>query len=225
MKFIIMVCAAFFARREAGFDHREAGLHEHDEEAGDQRPHEVDGDLVVADGVHDFAERRVRRLLDRDVLGRAGRAPSGRSSPARSRPGRAARTDDETASAECQQRCYDNFAEKVRASLHLQSFPEFKCEEETRDDNGPRADAEQTRIHRRTPCDRRRSLNEFLNSHKERRRYYRQCVSIRCYETNIVVGNEKTCASKQRFRDVRRILATRVSAPLKVVVAWQSRQD
>ncbi len=37
-----------------GLDQREAGLHEHDEEAGDQRPHHVDGDLVVADRLHHF---------------------------------------------------------------------------------------------------------------------------------------------------------------------------
>ena len=65
MKFMLMVCAAFLARREPGLDHREAGLHEHDEEAGDQRPHDVDGDLVVADGVHHFGQRRVGRVLDR----------------------------------------------------------------------------------------------------------------------------------------------------------------
>ena len=41
--------------REAGLDQREAGLHEHDQEAGEQRPHDVDRDLVVADGLHDLA--------------------------------------------------------------------------------------------------------------------------------------------------------------------------
>ena len=58
---------------EAGLDHREPGLHEHDEEAGEQRPDEVDGDLVVADRLHHLAERRIGGVLDRHVLGRAGR--------------------------------------------------------------------------------------------------------------------------------------------------------
>ena len=71
---------------EAGLDHREAGLHEHDEEAADQRPHEVDGDLVVADGVHDLGERRVRGVLDGDVLGGAGRG-AGRIADGRGRGG------------------------------------------------------------------------------------------------------------------------------------------
>ena len=35
MKFIIMVWLAFFARHKTGFDDRESGLHEHDQEAGD----------------------------------------------------------------------------------------------------------------------------------------------------------------------------------------------
>ena len=46
MKFMLMVCAAFLARREPGLDHREARLHEHHEEAGEQRPDDVDRDLL-----------------------------------------------------------------------------------------------------------------------------------------------------------------------------------
>jgi hypothetical protein len=38
--------------REARLHHRETRLHEHDEEAGEERPHDVDRDLVVPDGVH-----------------------------------------------------------------------------------------------------------------------------------------------------------------------------
>ena len=38
MKFIAIVCAEFFARHKPRFHHREAGLHEHDQEAGDQAP-------------------------------------------------------------------------------------------------------------------------------------------------------------------------------------------
>ena len=37
-------------------DHGEASLHEHDQEAGDQRPDEVDGDLVLADLVGHVAD-------------------------------------------------------------------------------------------------------------------------------------------------------------------------
>ena len=56
MKFIIMVWLAFLARHRPGLDDREARLHEHDEEAGDERPDEVDRDLVLADVVDDVAE-------------------------------------------------------------------------------------------------------------------------------------------------------------------------
>ena len=42
---------------EASFHDGETGLHEHDQEAGDQRPHEVDGDLVLPDLVDDVADR------------------------------------------------------------------------------------------------------------------------------------------------------------------------
>ena len=56
---------------EAGLHHREPGLHEHDEEAGDERPDKIDCDFVVTDGVHHLRERRCIRVLDGDVLGRA----------------------------------------------------------------------------------------------------------------------------------------------------------
>ena len=59
MKFIIMVWLALFARHEARLDDREAGLHEHDEEAADQRPGEVDGDLVLPDLIHEVARSSV----------------------------------------------------------------------------------------------------------------------------------------------------------------------
>ena len=72
MKFMLIVWAAFLARVKPGLHHREAGLHEHDEEAGEQRPDEVDGDLVVTDSVHHFGNGRILRILDGDVLGRAG---------------------------------------------------------------------------------------------------------------------------------------------------------
>ena len=53
---------------QAGLDDGEPGLHEHDEEAGDQRPHEVDGDLVLADLVDDVGKRQaLLRVADRDV--------------------------------------------------------------------------------------------------------------------------------------------------------------
>ena len=63
-----MVWLAFFARAQPGFDDGEAGLHEHDEEARDQRPHEVDRDLVLADLTHDVADRQpLLHVPDRDV--------------------------------------------------------------------------------------------------------------------------------------------------------------
>ena len=43
---------------EPGFDDREAGLHEHDQEAADQRPDEVDGDPVLARPVHEVGDRQ-----------------------------------------------------------------------------------------------------------------------------------------------------------------------
>ena len=47
---------------QAGLDDGESGLHEHDQEAGDQRPHEVDGDLILADLVD--ASPMVRPFLE-----------------------------------------------------------------------------------------------------------------------------------------------------------------
>ena len=70
---------------QAGFHQREAGLHEHDQEAGDQRPHEVDRDAVVADGVRQLHGQRLRlglrgviveRLLGVVVGGRPCSCPS-----------------------------------------------------------------------------------------------------------------------------------------------------
>ena len=58
MKFIAMVWPAFLARHRPGFDQREAGLHEHDQEAGDQRPHEVDREHVFADAIGNFKDCR-----------------------------------------------------------------------------------------------------------------------------------------------------------------------
>ena len=73
MKFIIMVWLAFLARHRPGLHDGEAGLHEHDEEAGDQRPDEVDGDLVLADLVDDVGDRQpLLRVADRDVGDGAG---------------------------------------------------------------------------------------------------------------------------------------------------------
>ena len=73
MKFIIMVWLAFFARARPGLDDGEAGLHEHDEEAGDQRPDEVDGDQVLADRVDDVVDRQaLLHVADRDVADGAG---------------------------------------------------------------------------------------------------------------------------------------------------------
>jgi hypothetical protein len=57
---------------EAGLHQREPGLHEHHQEAGDQRPGEVDGDLVLAGGVADRG-----RLVDPDVGRSAGDVATG----------------------------------------------------------------------------------------------------------------------------------------------------
>ena len=74
MKFIIMVWLAFFARRQAGFDDREAGLHEHDEEAGDERPHEVGRD-------HDSGRPTLTTSSNRQALLRVGHGDVGRRVP------------------------------------------------------------------------------------------------------------------------------------------------
>ena len=49
---------------QAGLDQREAGLHEHDQEAGDQRPDEVDREEAVRRRLRDGVDR------DRELLGR-----------------------------------------------------------------------------------------------------------------------------------------------------------
>ena len=41
---------------QPGFHDRESRLHEHDQEASDQRPHKVDGDLVLSDLVGKVAD-------------------------------------------------------------------------------------------------------------------------------------------------------------------------
>ena len=70
MKFIIMVWLAFLARQRPGLDDGEAGLHEHDEEAGDQRPDEVDGDLVLADLVDEVGDRQTLFRVGHGDVGR-----------------------------------------------------------------------------------------------------------------------------------------------------------
>ena len=49
-----------FDAAQTRLNHGEAGLHEHDQEARDQRPHKVDGDLVLAHLVGDVAQREAR---------------------------------------------------------------------------------------------------------------------------------------------------------------------
>ena len=56
-KFIMYVWLAFFTAAEARFHHREARLHEHDQEARDQRPYEVDGDFVLPHLVGNVGQR------------------------------------------------------------------------------------------------------------------------------------------------------------------------
>ena len=58
---------------EPRFDDREAGLHEHDEEPRDERPHEVGRDQVAADRADDVLNREAfLRVGHRNVRGRAG---------------------------------------------------------------------------------------------------------------------------------------------------------
>ena len=56
--FMAIVCAGVLRAAQAGFDHREPGLHEHDQEAGDQHPHHVDREQVVGDAVVETGNRR-----------------------------------------------------------------------------------------------------------------------------------------------------------------------
>ena len=56
---------------EARLDHGEPGLHEHDQEAGHERPYDVYGDLVVAHRLHDLGESGIGRILDGHVRGGA----------------------------------------------------------------------------------------------------------------------------------------------------------
>jgi hypothetical protein len=69
--------ARILGAAQAGFDEGKASLHEHDEEARDERPHEVDGDLVLPDLIDDVRERQaLLGIADRNVGDVAGnRAP------------------------------------------------------------------------------------------------------------------------------------------------------
>ena len=55
--------------RKTGLYQGEPRLHEHHEEAREQRPHDIDGNLIVTYGVHHFAQRRICGILDCDVFG------------------------------------------------------------------------------------------------------------------------------------------------------------
>ena len=59
MKFIAIVWPGVLRAAQARLHQRESRLHEHDQEAGDQGPHEVDRDAVVADGVRQFHRQRL----------------------------------------------------------------------------------------------------------------------------------------------------------------------
>jgi hypothetical protein len=67
MKFIVMVCV--LRAGEPRLDHREACLHEHHEESGDERPHEVDRDGIRRGGGVRGVREGIRR---RDSLCREG---------------------------------------------------------------------------------------------------------------------------------------------------------
>ena len=67
MKFIANVCAAFLAWVSPVSTMAKPSLHEHDDEARDQHPHHVDGDLVVADGCKEFLRCGSLRVLHGDV--------------------------------------------------------------------------------------------------------------------------------------------------------------
>ena len=67
--------ACVFGAGESGLGQGEAGLHEHDQEAADQRPDHVDGDAVVADHVGQLGGQGFLFGQGRHVFlgGRAGR--------------------------------------------------------------------------------------------------------------------------------------------------------
>jgi hypothetical protein len=54
--------------RQAALHHRESGLHEHDQEAGQQSPHHVDGDAVVADRLGELDRERLSRLQQAEFI-------------------------------------------------------------------------------------------------------------------------------------------------------------
>ena len=143
---------------EPGLDHREAGLHEHDEEAGDQRPHDVDGDLVVADGVHHLGQRRILRVLDGHVLAVPVAAPVGSLftwpiAPWACNAYGATKLPALNASNAVMTTLQRRFARLFISSPFLN--PNVRRRPVM--NNGSRADAEQTEIHRR-----RRAISRVL---------------------------------------------------------------
>ena len=70
----VVLCSAYatgsiLGPAQARLDHGKAGLHEHDQEAGNQSPDKVDGDLILANLIRDVGNRHadlgVRR---RDII-------------------------------------------------------------------------------------------------------------------------------------------------------------
>ena len=57
-----------FGPGKAGFHQGETQLHEHDQIAGDQGPDEIDGDLVMADGIGNFFQDGLARFLGGNVF-------------------------------------------------------------------------------------------------------------------------------------------------------------
>jgi hypothetical protein len=66
-----------FPPAEAGFNEREAKLHEHDEEASEKRPGEIDPEAVLANERRELRRKRFtrRRLINSCLIDRAGRDP------------------------------------------------------------------------------------------------------------------------------------------------------
>ena len=63
---------------KSGLHNGEAGLHEHDQEPGHERPHEVNGDAVLPRLIHRVGQRHAFGGVGRnDVVDRAGLRSAG----------------------------------------------------------------------------------------------------------------------------------------------------
>ena len=88
---------------QSGLDVHEAGLHEHHQEAGDQRPHEVDRESIVRHPIVDVLDRQRRRRIALAVSGR--RDPHTRRTTGWIRPHRLRRIGVRSGKIAGQRRC------------------------------------------------------------------------------------------------------------------------